>query len=180
MPVGQGPWARLLFSHAYLRGPASCNQGCRTIWYQIANWVGVAGIPERGMGLTDRLHGCSYIYYTNHWRTCLLPYAIPRLIPSLWNVIHSAKSKLPHVANFSRDTGLHRLGLQGAMWPWPDHFSICRWQGSSRSQHALHLQESCILLSSQPEREEYTSWEDLEGARIAMTLCWLKSSMILV
>lgn len=137
MPVGQGPWARLLLSQACLHGPASYNHSCRATWYQLTNWVGVAGIPEQVTGLTDRAPGCSYIYCTHHWRACLLPRATPWSVPSL--VIHSAKFKLLHVANLSRDTGLHRLGLQEAMWPWPGHVSVCRWQGGRGSHQALHL-----------------------------------------
>lgn len=139
MPVGQGPWARLLLSQACLHGPASCNQGCRATCYQLTNWVGAAGIPEQVMVLADRVPGCSYIYYTHHCRTCLWPHATPWSIPSLWNVIHSAKFKLLHVAKLSRDTGLYRLRLQEAMWPWPGHVSVYRWQGGRSSHQALHL-----------------------------------------
>lgn len=90
-----------LFSQSCLLGPTVCKQDCRVTWYWTANWAGVAGILEGAMGgQTD----CMALYtslYTNPWRTSWLPYATPRLIPSLWNVMHLAKSKRAHVASLS-------------------------------------------------------------------------------
>lgn len=116
------------------------------------------------MAQADGLHGYLYLYHTYLWRTCLLLHATPQLIISLWNVIHSAMSKLIDVTNLSRDPGLHRPGLLGAMRPWPDHFRLCRWQRSKRSSWAFHLQETCILFSSQLESREHASWEHLKSA----------------
>lgn len=52
-------------------------------------------------------------------------------------------------------------------------------KGAGAATRLSIYMDTFALLSSPPEYGGQTSWEPLEGARIVMTLCWLKISVIL-